>query len=72
MGAVAPVLSTQRASDGRESVARPSVRLAAFVLRPGTVRGRVVPLVRVRRPVRVPFRVHMSPSDHPMCFVKLE
>lgn len=38
---------------------------AAFALRPGTVRGRVVPLVRVRRPVRVPFRVHMSPSDHP-------
>ena len=52
-------------SDDRESVARSSVRLASFAIRPGVVRGRVVPLVRVRRPVRVPFRVHMSPSDHP-------
>ena len=52
-------------SDDRESVARSSVRLAVFAIRPSAVRGRVVPLVRVRRPVRVPFRVHMSPSDHP-------
>ena len=52
-------------SDGRESVARPSVRLAAFALRPGTVRGRVVPLVRVRRSVRVLLLIHMSPFDHP-------
>ena len=67
---VAPVLSTTSVrSDDREFVARPSVRLAAFALRPGTVRGRVVPLVRVHRsvrvPFRVPFRVRMSPSDHP-------
>ena len=52
-------------SDDRESVARSSVRLAVFAIRPSAVRGRVVPLVCVRRPVRVPFRVHMSPSDHP-------
>ena len=46
-------------------VARPSVWLAAFALRPGTVRGRVVPLVRVRRSVRVLLLIHMSPFDHP-------
>lgn len=40
-------------SDDREFVARPSVWLAALALHPGTVRGRVVPLVRVHRPVRV-------------------
>ena len=52
-------------SDDREFVARPSVWLAALVLRPGTVHGRVVPLVRVHRPVRVLLLIHMSPFDHP-------
>lgn len=54
-------------SDDRESVARSSVRLAVFAIRPSAVRGRVVPLVRVRRPVRVPFRVHMSPPIIRVC-----
>ena len=54
-------------SDDRESVARSSVRLAVFAIRPSAVRGRVVPLVRVRRPVRVSFRVHMSPPIIRVC-----
>ena len=53
-------------SDDRESVARSSVRLAVFAIRPSAVRG-LVPLVRVRRPVRVPFRVHMSPPIIRVC-----
>ena len=52
-------------SDDRESVARSSVRLAVFAIRPSAVRGRVVPLVRVHRPVRVLLLIHMSPFDHP-------